>query len=214
MTADRPETSEETDGMTDDLEFYFDFSSPYGYFASHRVDAVARAGGRRAAWKPIMLGAVMKVSGVKPLTQVPLKGEYSRHDWVRLGRLFGVPWVLPDPFPITTLAAARAFYWLDADDPDLAKDFAKAAFHAYFGEGRDITPAEVVADVAAPFGVDRDALLAAVQDPQWKQRLVDEGNRAVERGVCGSPFFIVDGEGFWGCDRLLMVETWMTEGGW
>ena len=57
-------------------------------------------------------------------------------------------------------------------------------------------------------------MLAAVQDPQWKQRLIDEGTTAVERGVCGSPFFIVDGEGFWGCDRLLMVQTWMTEGGW
>jgi 2-hydroxychromene-2-carboxylate isomerase len=99
-------------------------------------------------------------------------------------------------------------------DPDRTKDFAKVVFHAYFGEGRDITSAEVIADLAEPLGVDRDALLAAVQDPQWKQRLVDEGNRAIERGVCGSPFFIVDGEGFWGCDRLLMVQTWMTEGGW
>jgi 2-hydroxychromene-2-carboxylate isomerase len=209
-----PLTDGEAGTMTDVLEFYFDFSSPYGYFASHRVDEVAEAGGRRAVWKPIMLGAVMKQSGVKPLIQVPIKGEYSRHDWERLGRLFGVPWVLPDPFPIATLAAARAFYWLDADDPDLARDFARSVFNAYFGEGRDITSAEVIADLAEPLGVDRDALLAAVQDPQWKQRLVDEGNRAIERGVCGSPFFIVDGEGFWGCDRLLMVQTWMTEGGW
>lgn len=200
--------------MTDVLEFYFDFSSPYGYFASHRVDAVAEAGGRRAQWRPIMLGAVTKRTGARPLIEVPLKGDYSRHDWERLGRLFGVPWVLPDPFPIATLAAARAFYWLDDEDPDLAKDFAKAAFHAYFGEGRDISPAAVVADVGEPLGIDREALLTAVAAPEWKQRLIDEGERAIERGVCGSPFFIVDGEGFWGCDRLLMVETWMTEGDW
>jgi 2-hydroxychromene-2-carboxylate isomerase len=200
--------------MARDLEFYFDFSSPYGYFASKLVDDVAAEAGRETVWKPIMLGSVFKKTGAQPLLAVPIKGEYSRRDWERLGRFFGVPWVLPDSFPITTLAAARAFYWLDDQDSTMARSFAKAAFHAFFGEGRDITSGEIVADLAAPMGIERADLLAAIDDSHWKQRLIEEGDKAINLGVCGSPFFIVDGEGFWGCDRLDMVKMWMLKGGW
>ena len=200
--------------MKDRVEFYFDFSSPYGYFASLRIDRIAERANRVAAWKPIMLGSVFKETGSQPLITIPIKGEYCRKDWDRLGRLYNVPWVLPDPHPITTLAASRAFYWIDEQDPDLAKAFATAAFHAHFGEGRDISPVNAVADVAEPLGISRTALRSALADERWKKRLKDEGGGAIAKGVCGAPFFIVDGEGFWGCDRMEMMEKWMAEGGW
>jgi len=200
--------------MTDSFDFYFDFSSPYGYFASHRVDEMAEAAGRTAKWRPFMLGPVFKQSGNGPLIEQPLKGPYCIHDWERRGRMMGVDWVLPDPFPIGTVNAARAVYWLDDQDPALARRFAKAVYHTYFGRGIDITPAATVADVAAGEGVDRDAVLAVMADPVWKQRLKDETEHAVELGVCGSPFFIVDGEGFWGSDRLWMVRRWLSGERW
>ena len=62
--------------------------------------------------------------------------------------------------------------------------------------------------------IDRDALLAAVQDPAIKQRLKDETGLAIEAGVFGSPFFIIDGEPFWGADRLWMIRRWLKTGGW
>lgn len=195
--------------MSDVLEFFFDFSSPYGYFASLRVDALAEGGGRRAVWRPFMLGVAFKETGNRPLGDQPLKGDYCRYDWQRMSRLMGVPWVLPDPFPIATLAASRAFYWLDDRDSAIAKDFAKGAYHAYFGEGRDIREADVLAAIAEPLGVDPGEMLPALSEPAAKQRLKDETARALDRGVCGSPFIIVDGEPFWGSDRLWMVKKHM-----
>ena len=200
--------------MTGVIEFYFDFSSPYGYFASVQVDDLAAEFGRTVAWKPIMIGAAFKESGNSPLIEQPLKGDYSRHDWQRLARLLDVPWVLPEPFPIATLAAARAFWWLAERDAALARRFAHAAFHAYFAERRDISAAETVAEVAATLDIDGPALLAAVQDPAIKERLKRETDEAIERGVFGSPFVFVDGEGFWGADRLWMVKRWLERGGW
>ncbi|MCH7832743.1 MAG: 2-hydroxychromene-2-carboxylate isomerase [Proteobacteria bacterium] len=194
--------------------FYFDFSSPYGYFAAQKIDQTVADFGRRVTWKPMMLGAAMKETGNVPLVHQPVKGDYCRRDWDRLARYMKVPWTMPDNFPIATLAAARAFYWLDDDDPALARKFAGAAFHAYFGEGRDITEAETVADIAEPLGVGRDALLAAVQDPAIKERLKDETAKALEAGVFGSPFVIIDGEPFWGSDRLWMIRRWLKSGGW
>jgi len=200
--------------MTDPMKFYFDFSSPYGYFAAQKIDETAAEFNRDVLWRPMMLGPALKETNNLPLTEQPIKGGYCKRDWDRLARFMDVPWTMPDPFPIATLSAARAFYWIDGQNSGKAKNFARAAFHTYFGEGRDITDAETVAAIAEPLGIDRDALLAAVQDPAIKQRLKDETGLAIEAGVFGSPFFIIDGEPFWGADRLWMIRRWLKTGGW
>jgi 2-hydroxychromene-2-carboxylate isomerase len=200
--------------MSDPVRFYFDFSSPYGYFAALRIDETVADFGRDVQWKPMMLGAAMKETGNVPIAHQPIKGDYCRRDWDRMARYMKAPWKMPDPFPIATLAAARAFYWLDDNDPALAKRFARAAFDEYFGQGHDITEPEVVAEIAEPLGVGKDDLLAAVQDPAIKERLKDETTAALKAGVFGSPMVIIDGEPFWGCDRLWMIRRWLKSGGW
>lgn len=200
--------------MSAPIDFYFDFASPYGYFASLRIDAVAMRHGREVRWRPFMLGPAFKVSGNAPLLHQPLKGDYARRDWDRLARRNGVPFKLPTGFPGAALAASRAFYWLADSDPGLAKSFAGCILHAYFGEGREVTAPAAVAAEAAPLGIDSAALIAAVENPAWKQRLKDETAAAMARGVFGSPFIFVDDEPFWGHDRLATVEEWLESGGW
>ncbi len=196
------------------IDFYFDFSSPYGYFASFKADELAEGTGSTVAWKPFMAAIAFRATGNKPLAEQPIKSDYCIRDWERLGRFMEVPWELPDPFPVTTLAAARTFYWLDDDDPDLARRFARAIFEAYFGRGRDISSEAVVAEVAASLDIDGDDLLAAIRQPAAKERLKQETNAAIEKGVIGSPYFIVDGEGFWGSDRMWMIRRWIKRDGW
>jgi len=123
--------------MSAPIEFHFDFSSPYGYFASTKIDALAAKYGREVVWKPILLGATFKVTGLPPLPTVPLKGDYSRHDFARSARFHGVPYSHPTVFPIATQAPARAFYWADARDPAKAKALASALLKAYFRERRE-----------------------------------------------------------------------------
>jgi 2-hydroxychromene-2-carboxylate isomerase len=200
--------------MANDIDFYFDFSSPYGYFAAAMIDDLAARFDRKVVWRPIMLGPAFKVSGNKPIAEQPLKSEYCRHDWARMARAQKMPWKMPDPFPVAALAPSRAFYWLSDRDPGLARLFARSVYSAFFGEGRDITSAEVTADLAAALMVDRAELLAALRDDAVKQRLKDETQAAIGRGVFGSPFFFVDGEPFWGSDRLWMIKHWLRDGGW
>lgn len=196
------------------IDFFFDFSSPYGYFASTRIDAIAARHGREVTWRPFLLGAAFKATGQSPLVQQPLRGPYHARDFPRTARRLGVPFVMPESFPFASLAAARAFYWVADSDPPLARALARAVYHAAFGEGHAVTAAETVADVAAPLGIDRAALLAAVADPAVKERLKRETDAALARGVFGSPFVFVDGEPFWGSDRLDQVEEWLATGGW
>jgi len=196
------------------MTFYFDFSSPYGYLAAQRIDEVAERQGRTVAWRPFLLGVVFKQTRAEPLLNLPLKGDYARHDIARTARRLGVPFVLPQSFPFMAVASSRAFYWLHDQDPKAAWALAKALYHKAFGEGGDISRPEAVAEVAAGQGVDRDALLAALQDPAVKDRLKREVDAAVQAGAFGSPFFLVDGEPFWGVDRLPDVEAWLESGGW
>lgn len=200
--------------MSEAIRFYFEFSSPYGYLAAQRIDAVVAAHGRSVDWRPFLLGVVFKHTGGEPLLNIPLKGDYARHDLARSARRMGVPFQLPDTFPFMAVAASRVFYWLKDRDPEAAKRLALALYHRAFGEGRDIASREAVAEVAAGQGIDRDAVLAAQQDPAVKARLKQETDDAIAAGVFGSPFFVVDGEPFWGHDRLADVAAWLDAGGW
>jgi 2-hydroxychromene-2-carboxylate isomerase len=200
--------------MTQPIDFYFDFSSPYGYFASTKIEALAGKYGRAVTWRPILLGAVFKLTGQQPLPTIPLKGSYAAHDLARSARLFKVPFKLPTKFPVSGTAPSRAFYWLDDKDPALAKSLASALYHAYFAEDRDISNPEVTGNVASKLGVDKAELTQALNDPAVKERLKSEVDAAIERGVFGSPYIVVDGEPFWGSDRLDQVEKWLQTGGW
>lgn len=200
--------------MSAPIDFYFDFSSPYGYFASHRIDAIAERHGRAVNWRPYLMGAVMKITGARPIPERPLIAAYGRRDMERTARHLGVPWQMPEPFPVATVAACRAYYWVLDRDPARAKRLASVLYAAYFAEGHNIGEAEVVITLATAAGIERAALEAALQDPAVKQRLRVETDAAIARGVFGSPFFIVDGEPFWGNDRLAEVDEWLRAGGW
>ena len=200
--------------MTTPIDFYFDFSSPYGYLGAQYIDTVGARYGREVTWRPTLLGVAFKTTGGSPLLSQPLKGDYARRDAARTARLMGVPLTLPRRFPFLSLAAARAFYWLADRDAVQAKDVAKALYHVAFGIGGDISSAKAVAEIAASRGVDLEELLAALHDPAVKERLRAEVDAAIARGVFGSPFFVVDDEPFWGIDHLDQLDRWMATGGW
>ncbi|TWG82235.1 2-hydroxychromene-2-carboxylate isomerase [Cupriavidus gilardii J11] len=198
---------------TDTIDFYFDFSSPYGYFASTRIEALAARHGRTVAWHPILLGVVFRITGMSPLPEVPLKGDYSWRDFERTARHHGIPYRRPSRFPLPTTHAARAMLWLREQSGEaLAIRFAHATYAAFFVDDVDISDLEAVVAIAASLGVDRDAFIAGVTGADIKASLKREVDAAVERGVFGSPFMIADGEPFWGFDRFDQLEAHLQSG--
>ena len=201
--------------MAAPLDFYFDFSSPYGYIAACRIDALAAKQGRQVNWFPFMLGATFKITGSQPLTLYPLKGTYAERDFARSARQHTIPFKMPSKFPLATITAARGFYWLAKSDSALARKFALAIYKAFFADDQDISNNTVISMIANSIGVDGDKLLAGAQEPEIKEKLKQITDQAInERGVFGSPFILVDGEPFWGADRLEMIDEWLTKGGW
>jgi 2-hydroxychromene-2-carboxylate isomerase len=200
--------------MANPVDFYFDFSSPYGYLASHKIDALAAKHGRETKWRPYLLGVAFKTTGGAPLTSIPVKGPYHLHDMLRTAKYLGVAYRHPSVFPISSVSACRAFYWMDTKDPRRAKELAKSLYAAYFLDDVDISSADNVVLVAAKSGLNADEVRAGIGDQATKDRTKSEVDKAIGIGAFGSPYIVVDGEPFWGSDRLDQIDKWLATGGW
>lgn len=193
--------------MAEPILFYFDFASPYGYLGSHRAEALGERLGRPVDWRAILIGPAMQMTGGRPLTATTLRADYAREDIPRLAKLYGLPFVEPPNLPILSLRPARAYWWVrEHKGPDAARDLARALFHSHFGEGMDIAGEDETLAVAATAGLDVDDLRAGMNDPAIKDLVKREGEISLTRGVFGSPWVIVDGHNFWGCDRIDLAD--------
>lgn len=198
--------------MRKPIDFYFDFSSPYAYIASEWIDALAARHGRTVRWHAILLGVTFQAAGLRPPMDHPIKREYTLRDFARSARAEGVPFVQPETFPISTQNAARVFWWLSESDPARAVAWARAGLRAYFGRGVNLAEPEALKALAADFGLVPEEAEAVWNDGHWKERLKHANEAAVDAGVFGAPFFIVDGEPFWGNDRKAQIERWLSAG--
>lgn len=202
--------------MAAPLLFYFDFVSPYGYFASLRIEELAAAHGRSVDWRPMLLGvSVLKVMGLKPLLDTPLKGDYIRRDVLRHARRHGIRITRDLAAPVgNPLPAARTVHWIRQHHPELAAPMVHALYHAFWSEGRDLSTPEAVAAVALPGALAPAAVAAAAAGEEAAKLLRDAVAASIEAGIFGSPTIVVDGEPFWGADRLPDVDAWLRCGGW
>ncbi|MGH6934013.1 MAG: DsbA family protein [Dongiaceae bacterium] len=163
----------------------------------------------------MLLGITMlKIMAQKAVPDTPLKGDYAARDWPRCARLMGIPHVAGANVRLAALPAARAFVWLKLRDPALAERFAQIVYHAHWGEGRDMSASEALAAEGAALGIVPAALIAATQDGSVKQLLRAQVDDSIAKSVLGSPTYIIDGEMFWGADRLDQVDRWLVTGGW
>jgi 2-hydroxychromene-2-carboxylate isomerase len=195
------------------IDFYFDFSSPYSYLAAEEIEAMAERHGRELRWRPMLLGAVFKVAGNVPLTEgYGPKSRYSVRDFARSAAFIGVPYRHPTVFPIGAVGASRAVLWLQREHPAQAVPFIHAAYRAFFVADRNISELPVVLDLARALGIDAAALERGIQEESIRNALRAAVEEAVARGVFGAPTLFVDGEQFWGHDRLAQVERWISTG--
>ncbi len=200
--------------MIKSIKFFFDFSSPYAYFCINQLEKIAKENNCNIDWRPFLLGVAIKKTRNLSLAEQPLKGEYAIKDWDRLARFSNIPWKLPTQFPIFSLAAARCFYLVKDLDEVLASELAKGLFSAYFKDDKNISDVNLIIKIAEEHGLDSKSLKKNMNGEKIKQRLKVETEKAITLGIFGSPSFLVDGEVFWGSDRLWMLKRWLRSDGW
>lgn len=191
------------------FEFWYDFASTYSYLAAMRIEKAAEEAGVTLLWRPFLLGPLFKAQGwdSSPFNLFPDKGRYMWRDMEREAARLSLPFYRPKSFPQNGLLAARIA--LLGTETGWAPAFTKAAYSAEFGEGRDISDPQVLADILSGLGLDAQAVMAQAQDETNKTRLRRMGEDAKSRGIFGAPAFVAeDGELFWGNDRLEQALAW------
>jgi 2-hydroxychromene-2-carboxylate isomerase len=194
----------------DSLAFYFDVVSPYAYLASNMVEALADRHGKTIHWLPFRLGvAVVKVMGLRPVLDTPLKGAYTRNDVSRMARVMGMP-LTDDFFMFDPVPAQQLMY---AQPLELRPVLAKALLHSRWAEGRDLSDMDVLYDVAKQsVDMDKDSVRQIIESPEARITVNEATQAAISRGVFGSPTIAVGNELFWGVDRLWLLDQYLAAG--
>jgi 2-hydroxychromene-2-carboxylate isomerase len=181
--------------------FYFDLGSPYAWLTAERISGLfTDAELEQPEWQPILLGGLFQRFGRESWANGPGREEGIAEVERRAAEL-GLPalsW--PDPWPGNTLFAMRAATF--AKRTGRTVSFALAAFRQAFAAGRDLSEPENVMIAAAACELHPKALVKAVGTKAVKEELIEATRQAGDLGVSGVPALVVDGQAFWGDDRL------------
>ena len=192
------------------LEFFFDCSSPWTYLAFTRVQDVIARTKAEVVWCPILVGgvfnAVNKDVYERRANPDPRKASYSGKDLQDWARLAGIAIGKPQPFPVNAVLEMRCC--LAADEKGKLIPFAREAFKAYWGDLKDVSKPEVIADVCRTAGLNPDEILERAAAIYIKDRLRANTEEVIARGGFGSPTMFVNGtDMYFGNDRLPLVEA-------
>lgn len=186
------------------LEFFFDYSCPFAYLGSTRIEALAGIMGAELVFRPILLGGVFRAHGTPQRlfeAQVPAKVTHNLLDMGRWAALYGVPLEMPSTHPMRTVEALRATL-ATGNDPKVIHGF----YRAYWAEGRPISAPEVLRSVLTAAGHDAERVLEQIETPEVKDDLRARTDEAIGMGVFGVPVYRVDGGPIlWGQDRMPSV---------
>jgi 2-hydroxychromene-2-carboxylate isomerase len=193
--------------MRNQVEFFFDYGSPYSYLADTRLPALADRTGATIVYKPMLLGAVFKATGNSSPAASPVQSklQYGVADLSRWARHYGVPFRLNPNFPINTLRLMRGA--VAAQQSGDFPQFHRAVFAAIWQQDENMGDDTVVRDVLEKAGIDGRALWERTGSAEVKDLLRTNTEEAVRRGAFGAPTFFVGDEMYWGNDRLLFVEA-------
>jgi 2-hydroxychromene-2-carboxylate isomerase len=188
------------------LEFFFDYGSPYSYLADTQLAALGERTGAEVVYRPMLLGGVFKATGNRSPFVEPVapKRAYFALELGRCVAHLGVPFAHNAHFPINTLLLMRCA--AAAQQADVFAPFHQVVYPAFWCEGLDLGAAQVIRGVLEKAGLDAAAILSAAAEAPAKDLLRATTDEAVARGLFGAPTFFVGEEMFFGCDRLEFVE--------
>lgn len=185
------------------IDFYFDFLSPFAYLARHRLSEIAQEHGARIAWHPVDLSALKAAAGnTGPGNRdMPVKLAYFKQDLARWAALYGVPLSWVGNYASRRMNIGALF----ARQYGREADYVRAAYHSGWGEGARLDDEAVLRAVALAAGLDANGLIAWTVSAEGDAAYEAETREAIARGVFGVPTMRLDGDMWWGNDRLFML---------
>jgi 2-hydroxychromene-2-carboxylate isomerase len=192
------------------IEFFYDYSSPWTYFASTRIEEFCAKNKAELVWKPFLVGGVF--NKVNPSVYqrrehpIPPKDAYYRKDMGDWARHLGLTIVRPTVFPVNSVKALRGAFVAIEDGTISA--YSKAVFEAYWRDDRDISQEDVLRGIVQTIGMDTDAFFTGIADDRIKRKLFETTDALIGRGGFGTPTFFIDGDDmYFGNDRFELMQS-------
>lgn len=184
------------------IEFWFEFGSNYSYLSLMRIEALTGRAGVPLVWKPFLLGPIFRELGWQdsPFNEQREKGEYVWRDMARRAAKYGIPFTRPSSFPRRALLPMRVAL-LGADQRWMG-EYCRRIMLRNWSQDAEIDQPDAVLAVLAGLVDDPLAVVHAAQGEDNKAALRAQTEEARRLGIFGAPSFIVQGELFWGDDRL------------
>lgn len=188
--------------MSKAVEFYFDYASPYAYVANETLEK--KLPGAEILYKPTYLRGLEMFRETLPFTA--RKMMYLAKDLARISKREGIAHRQPSVFPVNGIQALRGALWCQENAPEMFRAYHDGLFRATWAEDQNVGDKSVVIEIAAGLKLDREAFASGIGDPAIKERLKENTAAAEAQGIFGVPSFIVEGELYWGHDRMEYVR--------
>ena len=186
--------------MTKVFEFFFDFASPYTFIAHKKIIQFEKEKTINVKYKPVLLGGLLKLAGIKANADIPIKARYMIRDCKISAEKNNIVFKFNNYFPILTLNLMRCV--IVAESKGFERNFINKVFEAIWIDGLNLNDNSILEKLLKNLEIDPKAFLANASDQKIKDDLKKRTEEAFSKGVFGTPSFVVNNKLFWGQDRL------------
>ena len=183
--------------MTKNIEFYFDFISPYTYLGHKRIKN--EGAGIKFNYKPILLGGLHKLWNITPQAYIEPKKEFMIMDCEMVSKKFKIDFIFNSKFPLNTIKLMRGCLILENDQ---LKKYIELVFDAYWKNNEDITDNKVLSKILNQIDIKLEEFIEKIEKNDIKEKLKELTSDAFKKKIFGAPTFVINNKNFWGQDRL------------
>ena len=183
--------------MTKQIDFYFDFISPYAYLAHKKIQLLPKD--IEINYKAILLGGLHNLEGITAPAFIKPKLKHMINDCLLIAKKNNFDFKWNSKFPINSLDIMRGYFSINSSNQ---VQYIKTMFDAYWVNDLDISKEEILTPLLEQCEINKDIFFKTIKDPVIKERLKDATKNAHEKEIFGAPTFIVNNKIFWGQDRL------------
>ena len=185
--------------MTNSIDFYFDFISPYSYLAHKQIKIIQDHQNILFNYKPVLVGGLHNLQGITAPAFIKPKLKYMMSDCNLISKKKNFSFIWNSKFPINSLSIMRGYLFINTDVKNL---YLNTMFDAYWKDNLDISNDGILTTLLKKCKIDLDSFLEGIKNPKIKDELKNITQEAHDKEIFGTPTFVVNSKIFWGQDRL------------
>jgi len=182
--------------MTKEIDFYFDFISPYSYLAHHKIKTIKNV---NFNYKPVLVGGLHNLQGITAPAFIKAKLKHMISDCDLIAKKDKTNFIWNSKFPINSLNIMRGYLFIDNEVKDV---YLNQMFDANWKDNLDTSNEETIRTILEKCKINSIDFFDGIKNIKIKNELKTITQEAHDKGIFGAPTFVVNNKIFWGQDRL------------